>query len=67
MAEHLDHAGSHVVEVWHGGEFICAVYGADGPGIRVITKHHVLVSQTSMITELTIVKDTHETPTTDKT
>lgn len=59
--------GSNVAEVWFEGEFICAVYGADGPGLRVITKHQVLVSQTSMITELTIVKNAHETSTPDKT
>lgn len=60
IAPHGIHPHENVVEVWYEGEFVCAVYGADGPGLRVITKDQVLVSQTSMITELTIVK--HETP-----
>lgn len=32
--------GAHVVEVWHGGEMVASVYGADGPGVRVVTKHN---------------------------
>lgn len=28
-----------VFEVWHDGRFIATVSGADGPGVRVITRH----------------------------
>lgn len=30
----------NVIEVFHKGEFIAAIYGADGPGIRIISKHN---------------------------
>lgn len=42
-AEHVDGSGAVVVEVWHGGRFIASVYGADGPGVRVVTKHRMIV------------------------
>jgi hypothetical protein len=32
-------AGANVIELWHDGQFIGAVVGADGPGVRVISKH----------------------------
>ncbi|MCI0741056.1 MAG: hypothetical protein L0Y72_18585 [Gemmataceae bacterium] len=28
-----------VFEVWYDGRFIATVAGADGPGVRIITKH----------------------------
>jgi hypothetical protein len=28
-----------VFEVWHDGKFLAAITGADGPGVRVISKH----------------------------
>jgi hypothetical protein len=31
--------GVNVLELWHDGRFIGTVTGADGPGVRVITKH----------------------------
>ncbi len=30
--------GEQVVEVWYGGVLIATVAGADGPGVRVISK-----------------------------
>lgn len=30
-----------VIEVWYGGKLVCTVTGADGPGIRIISKHVV--------------------------
>jgi hypothetical protein len=27
------------IEVWYEGKLVATVYGADGPGIRVITKY----------------------------
>lgn len=32
-------AAPQVVEVWFGGVMVGTVYGADGPGIRFISKH----------------------------
>lgn len=43
IAEHSVIHGANVVEVWHDGEFIGQVVGADVPGVRVITKHDVAV------------------------
>jgi hypothetical protein len=31
--------GQTVFEVWHDGQFIATVAGADGPGVKVISKH----------------------------
>ncbi|HEV3440087.1 MAG TPA: hypothetical protein VG122_22155 [Gemmata sp.] len=31
--------GATIFEVWHAGQFIATVTGADGPGVRVISKH----------------------------
>jgi hypothetical protein len=31
--------GATIFEVWHDGQFIATVTGADGPGVRVISKH----------------------------
>lgn len=40
LGQHGILKGQSVVEVWHDGKFICSIYGADGPGVRIITKHH---------------------------
>jgi hypothetical protein len=34
--------GAVTVELWHDGRFIGTVVGADGPGVRVITKHGIV-------------------------
>jgi hypothetical protein len=31
----------NAVEIWYGGEMVATVYGADGPGVRVISKHQM--------------------------
>jgi len=31
----------NVVEVWHDGQFLATITGAEGPGVRVISKHAV--------------------------
>lgn len=31
--------GVQIIEVWHDGRFVATVTGADGPGVRVISKH----------------------------
>jgi hypothetical protein len=35
--------GVTILELWHNGQFIATVTGADGPGLRVITKHPMQV------------------------
>jgi|ERR1041385_6287614 len=30
--------GQLMVEVWYAGKFIAAVYGTDGPGVRIVSK-----------------------------
>jgi hypothetical protein len=39
--------GETAVELWHDGKLIGAVYGADGPGVRVVSKHLSVAMQTS--------------------
>ena len=31
--------GATIFEVWHDGQFIATITGAEGPGVRVISKH----------------------------
>jgi hypothetical protein len=33
--------GVHVVEVWHDGRFLATIAGAEGPGVKIITKHAI--------------------------
>jgi hypothetical protein len=40
---HFVRPGAKVFEIWHDGEMIGEVVGADGPGVRVITKHEMSV------------------------
>lgn len=50
------------VEVRHEGKLLCVIYGADGPGIRIVSKHIVdgsefswrLVSQNPGVVEVMI-------------
>jgi len=30
--------GQQVVEVWFDGKLVAAIYGADGPGVRVVSR-----------------------------
>jgi hypothetical protein len=39
LADHKLLEGHQIVEIWYDGEFIGEVAGADGPGVRVISKH----------------------------
>ncbi len=41
----VDHSvlpGEKLIEIWYAGELIGSVTGADGPGVRIITKHRLL-------------------------
>lgn len=31
--------GAQVIEVWWGNRLVCTVAGADGPGVRIFSKH----------------------------
>lgn len=42
LTPHLEIPGATVLEIWHDGQFIGTVAGADGPGIRVISKFSML-------------------------
>lgn len=42
VAPHLVLPGQTVVEIWYSGELIGTVAGADGPGVRVISKHDMI-------------------------
>lgn len=39
FVEHTQLPGQMLIEVWHEGKLIGTVVGADGPGIRFISKH----------------------------
>lgn len=41
LARHTVLPGQQVVEIFHDGEFIGQVAGADGPGVRVLSKHEL--------------------------
>jgi hypothetical protein len=44
LTDHSVLAGQKIIEIWSGGQFIGQVAGADGPGVRIITKHDVKVA-----------------------
>ena len=39
LRPHTITPSSTIVEVWHEGRFLATITGADGPGVRIITKH----------------------------
>jgi hypothetical protein len=39
LAPHSELPGEQVVEVHFAGQLVCTVTGADGPGVRIISKH----------------------------
>src|SRR5262245_27105470 len=41
LGEHSLLPGQKTIELWHDGELIGQVYGGDGPGLRVLSKHRV--------------------------
>ena len=41
LAPHSTIPGANIIEVRHNGAFIGQVTGADGPGIRLVSKHLV--------------------------
>jgi len=43
MSDHAIVPGAKIFEVWWHGELVCTVAGADGPGVRVISKYYAKV------------------------
>jgi hypothetical protein len=53
--------GHRIFEVWHDGQFIATVTGADGPGVRVVSKHPMeaeLVEGLPVVVEVKIAAPT---------
>jgi hypothetical protein len=44
LAPHSILPGAQVIELWYGAEFIGQVTGADGRGVRVVSKYTLHVS-----------------------
>jgi hypothetical protein len=55
LSPHALIAGQQVVEIWHDGKFIGEVTGADGPGVRVISKHPLMSSHEDGMPEVVSV------------
>lgn len=47
--------GHIVVELWHEGVLIGAIYGSDGPGFRLITRFDTTVDELNLIDESIVV------------
>ncbi len=43
LAPHSVIPGAKIIELWYAGQFIGQVVGADGPGVRVLSKHALTV------------------------
>ena len=55
LAPHSVLPGANVVELWHDGRLIGTVAGADGPGVRIISKYAAQVDVAGdMVTEVRI-------------
>lgn len=57
LAEHSVLAGQQVIEIWHDGQFVGTVAGAEGPGVRVISKHPMKATFAEMVVEVLIDKE----------
>ena len=57
LAPHSTLPGHQVIELWHDGQFIGQVCGADGPGVRVLSKHPLaarVIADAVSVAEVTI-------------
>jgi len=59
IAKHSVIAGANIIEIWFDGKFVGQVTGADGPGIRVLSKYSldakVIPKGTSLVSRMTNV------------
>lgn len=62
LVPHTELPGEQSIEVLYDGRLIGAVYGADGPGIRFITKHGPTETTKGMIGIAEIVTVSLKTP-----
>lgn len=51
---HSTTPGATVLELWYDGLFVGAVYGADGPGVRIISKYSKDTQATPQVVEVRI-------------
>lgn len=55
VAPHEFTPGANVIEIWHDHKFLGQVTGADGPGVRIISKHSmVIIDMGGMMIEVEI-------------
>jgi hypothetical protein len=45
VADHRLLADTQAVEVWTDTEFVAAVYGRDGGGVRIVSKYPLTITQ----------------------
>ncbi|HWY85749.1 MAG TPA: hypothetical protein VNX28_03440 [Gemmataceae bacterium] len=58
LAPHSVLPVQNIIELWHNGQFIGQVTGADGPGCWIVSKHPVtVVDAGDMVTEVRIAAD----------
>lgn len=56
VADHQVIPGARVFEVWYDGNFIAEIVGADGPGVRVISKFGLTASEATGLPSIIEVK-----------
>lgn len=42
LSDHSQLPGEKVIEIWYGGRMIGTVTGADGPGVRILSKYPII-------------------------
>lgn len=58
LASHSELPDANVIEIWHDGNFIGTVAGADNTGVRIITKYPVSVKkELSFLSVVTVTID----------
>lgn len=55
LVPHSALSGDSAIEVWYGGQFIAAVYGAVGPGVRVVSKHRLTATAETGVPSVVLV------------
>ena len=44
LKPHTVQPGVNVIELWHDGKFLATIAPADGPGVRIVSKHGIQAS-----------------------
>ena len=58
-APHSVFPSQTVIEVWYNGEFIATITGADGPGVRIISKHKLVYDEVGNVPTILEVQVAH--------